>query len=149
MIFTLHEIITREFEFCSEFYPHELNASEVMAQEWVQHEDTQLDSPVEEYRRVLGEWVERRAETDKTVDHFSKASEPLEWPPLRVCEYMAWDTGMLKRRGRFRKEVRQDGRDFLTWERPPTSALPLLEGQRLLATGEVVDDEEVGGESAA
>ena len=148
MIFTMYEIITREFEFRLNFYPHELDASEVMEkEEWDKDEDVQLDSPVEEYRRVLAEWVERRDETDKTVDHFTKASEPLDLPPLRVCEFMSQDDSRLRGRGRRRETHIRLGKDFLTWERPPTSALPLPSSQRLLATGEIVQDDE-GGSAA-
>ena len=32
-------------------------------------------------------------------------------------------------------------KDFLRWQRPPACALPLPEGQRLLATGQVVDED--------
>jgi len=34
------------------------------------------------------------------------------------------------------------GLDFLKWQRPPTRDLPLPQGRRLLATGEVVVDDE-------
>ncbi|KAK4141684.1 uncharacterized protein C8A04DRAFT_30670 [Dichotomopilus funicola] len=82
-IFTIHQLITREFSFRQEFYPEELDASEIMSQEtWDQHPDSKLDSPVEAYRQLLSEWVERRAVEDKKVDHFSKAAQPLEWPAL-------------------------------------------------------------------
>jgi hypothetical protein len=37
------------------------------------------------------------------------------------------------------------GKDFLRWERPATASLPLAEGQRLLATGEVVESSKEGG----
>lgn len=142
VIFTLYELITREFEFRLNFYPHELDAAEVMKKKtWPKHPDTQLDHPVEDYRRVLGEWVKRRAETDKRVDHFSKAAEPLEWPPLQVCEFMKWDDGPLLRRGRMRCTMVQLRKEFPRWERPPTKKLPLPSGQRLLATGEAVNDD--------
>ncbi|KAK4150628.1 kinase-like domain-containing protein [Chaetomidium leptoderma] len=141
VIFTVYELITREFCFRREFYPHELDASKIMGKrKWVQHKDAQLDSPVEEYRRVLKEWAKRRAETDKEVDHFTKASTPLSWPPLRVDEFMSYDRSPLRKRGRMRSTLTTLGMDFLSWVRPPTRSLPLPEGQRLLATGEVVQD---------
>lgn len=37
-----------------------------------------------------------------------------------------------------RKMVRR-GAKFLTWQRPPSCALPLPEGEKLLATGEAVE----------
>ncbi|KAL2135814.1 hypothetical protein VTI74DRAFT_6743 [Chaetomium olivicolor] len=141
VIFILYELIAREFSFRDEFYPHELDASEVMAKdEWVKHPDTMLNSPVEKYRRVLAEWLERRAKTDKEVDHFTKAVQPLSWPPLQVDEFMTWDRGPFRNRGRLRATMVLLGREYLTWARPPTSALPLPAGKLLLVTGEVVED---------
>jgi hypothetical protein len=92
----------------------------------------------------LREWVKKRAKTDKVVDHFTKSSQPLNWPPLCVDEFMAQDPSPFKRRGRLRCVLVELGREYLTWERPPTKALPLPDGQRLLATGEVVEDREGG-----
>jgi len=144
VIFTLYEIITREFCFRLDFYPDELDASKIMKKpKWKKHRNAQLDSPVEEYRRVLGEWAKRRAEIDKKIDHFTKASKPLNWPPLVISPDMAIDQGNFKRRGAMRSTLTRLGKDFLRWERPPTQALPLPDGQRLLETGEVVRDDEL------
>ncbi|KAK4108087.1 hypothetical protein N656DRAFT_792802 [Canariomyces notabilis] len=74
VMFTVYELITREFCFAEEFYPHELDASKIQRKrKWTKHPDTKLDRPVEEYRRVLDEWVARRTEADKVVDHSTKA----------------------------------------------------------------------------
>lgn len=54
---------------------------------------------------------------------------------------------MLKRKGRMREVMVMLGKDFLEWQRPPTSSMPLPQGQRLRATGEVVQDENVAGAS--
>ncbi len=117
---------------------------------WEQHPDSKLDSPVSEYRRLLAEWVAKRAETDKEIDHFSKASQPLQWPPLHVDDpFLNEDWSPLKRKGRMGEVMVLLGRDYLKWQRPPSSSLPLPQGQRLLATGEVVRDEDVAGVSAA
>ena len=141
MIFTVYELITREFCFRQEFYPDELDASELMKKpKWTAHKDAKLDSPVTEYGRVLNDWAKQRAEMDKKVDHFTKASQPLNWPALRVDPSIAWDQTPFRRRGQFRGTLTQMGKDFLRWERPPTRSLPPPEGQRLLATGETVQD---------
>jgi len=141
VIYTVYELITREFCFREEFYPDELDASKLMKKaKWTAHKDAKLDSPVTEYRRVLNDWAKQRAEMDKKVDHFTKASEPLNWPALRVDPSMVWDRGPVRLRGQLRCTLTQMGKDFLRWERPPTRSLPLPEGQRLLATGEVVQD---------
>ncbi len=143
VIFTVYEIITREFVFRREFYPHELDEKSLMRKrKWEKHRKAQLDSPVEEYRRVLSEWVKRRAKVDQKIDHFTKASEPLDWPPLSVSPDMM-DQGPLRRRGM----MREFATDYLRWERLPTRALPLPNGQRLLATGDIVHDDEGSGTS--
>jgi hypothetical protein len=149
VIFTTYELITREFNFRQEFYPEELDASEIMEQErWEQHPDSKLDSPVDEYRCLLTEWVKTRA--DNNIDHFTKASRPLEWPPLYVDDpFLNADGTPLKRKGRMREVMIALGKDFLRWQRPPTSSLPLPQGQSLLANGEVVWDEDVAGTSLA
>lgn len=149
VIFTVYELITREFCFRREFYPHELDESDVLSKKtWAKHREAKLDRPVAEYRRVLAEWVKRRAQTDKEVDHFTKASEPLSWPPLQMEPFMAWDQSPLRKRGRMRSTMVQLGKDFLRWERPATASLPLAEGKRLLATGEVVGGSNDGGATA-
>lgn len=149
VIFTVYELITREFNFRQEFYPEELDASGIMEQEvWKQHPDSKLDSPVDEYRRLLAEWVKKRA--DNNIDHFTKSSQPLEWPPLHVDDpFLNEDGTPLKREGRMREVMVLLGKDFLKWQRPPTSSMPLPQGQRLLATGQVVQDEDAAGNTPA
>ena len=138
----MYELITRKYCFRREFYPHELDASIIMKKpKWLKHRNVRLDSPVEDYRRVLSEWFKRRNKVDKKVDHFTKASTPLEWPPWQVSPDMAWDDSPLGRRGEMRMTLIELGKDFLKWERPPTQALPLPNGQRLLATGDVIRDD--------
>ncbi|KAL2130685.1 hypothetical protein VTI74DRAFT_6098 [Chaetomium olivicolor] len=133
VIFTVYELITREFNFRRKFYPDELDASKVMKQKtWKQHRDSKLDSPIDEYRRLLGEWIKKRAQTDKQINHFTKASQPLNWPPLRVDDpFMASDWSPLKRKGRMREvmiELKKDfevgastDRGFAAPERPASS----------------------------
>ncbi|KAM7190928.1 hypothetical protein V8F33_009161 [Rhypophila sp. PSN 637] len=143
VIFTVYEIITREFSFRREFQPHELDESLQMGLPiWEKNPNVLLDSPVEEYRRVLEKWAKERAEIDKTVDHFSKALEPLGWPTLRLdmdpdLVTLAGDYRVL---GVSRAKFFHNPTGYVRWERPATSAMPLPAGQRLLATGEVVDD---------
>lgn len=142
--FTTHELITRQFCSSPDFQPHEFNVSQItidLEQEWVQHEDAKLDSPMEEYKRVLDEWVKRRAEVK--IDHFSKASTPLQWPDLVVDPFMYW-AGAPAQLGRPRAVLSMYGREDVKWERPPTTSLPLPKGKRLLATGEIVTED--GGE---
>ncbi|KAJ2893730.1 hypothetical protein MKZ38_008300 [Zalerion maritima] len=143
VVFTLYEIITRELSFRREISPEELDASRVMRKRtWKKHPDVLLDKPVTKYRQVLAEWVGRRKTIDKEIDHFTKASEPLDLPP--VPGFPAEDVAgrPLERAAQNRFELVNLGLDFLKWQRPPTRDLPLPKGRRLLATGEVVADDD-------
>ncbi len=107
---------------------------------WKLHPDVKLDRDVAVYRGMLEEWVKSRAETD--IDHFSKASEPLDWPALYVDESVVpGEPTRPGTRGWRREILGENGKDILGWERPLTRSLPLPEGQRLLASGRVVWDE--------
>ena len=139
VIMTAYDLITRKLYSRRKFNPLEEDACKLMKKrKWTMHEEAKLDSNVREYRRVLSDWVKQRAE--RKIDHFTKASKPLNWPPLRVDPFMAWDPGPLRKKGRIRSTLYQLGIDFLRWERPLTRSLPLPNGRRLLATGEVVQD---------
>lgn len=148
--FTLYEIITREFEFRREFYPHELKMSRVLKKpEWEKHPDVQLDSPVAEYRHILSEWVSKRKKIDKEINHFTKTPEPLDWPPLPDSLALDLDSWPIRRPAAYRVALIRLGKDFLKWQRPPTRDTPPPKGWRLLATGEVVRDNEEGSSIAA
>ncbi len=139
VIMTTYELITRKLYSRRKFNPLEEDACKLLKKrKWTTHEEAKLDSNVREYRRVLSDWVKQR--TERKIDHFTKASEPLNWPPLVVDPLMAWDISPFRKKGRLRLTLRQLGVDFVRWERPPTRSLPLPDGRRLLAMGEVVED---------
>ena len=147
VVFTLYEVVTREYSFRGEFYPHELNMSTVLRKsKWKQHPDVQLDSPLPEYRRVLAAWVKERAKIDKQINHFSKTPELLDWPPLPEfsSETRVGEPGVCTSAD-FRCILIQYNKDFLKWQRPPTRHLSLPNGRRLLSTGEAVLDTESSG----
>ncbi|KAM7208363.1 Protein kinase-like domain containing protein [Naviculisporaceae sp. PSN 640] len=149
VIFTIYEIITREFSFRREFEPDELDESVQMAMSvWEKHPDVLLDSPVEDYRRTLEKWSKERAEVDKKVDHFSKASDPLDWPTMRIDTdpEMVTLRPVVRLLGALRGTLVHKKQDYVRWERPATSVMPLPDGQRLLATGEMVVDNGDGAE---
>lgn len=142
VIFTIYEIITREFSFRGEFEPHELDESKEMKMPvWDKHPDVLLDSPVDDFRRVLETWANKRAEMDKIVDHFSKASEPLEWPALQVEPALVSLGEYENVMGVSRASFVAKKKDYIRWERPATRSMPLPAGQHLLATGEIVEDD--------
>jgi hypothetical protein len=138
-VFTLYEIITRDLHLREEYHPHELDISILLDLEtWEQHPDTRLDADPAEYRTLLEDWLGIRRDIDKEIDHFSKAPRALEWPPLPEFEKAA----------HMRQElILQGGGEFLKWQRPGSNKLPLPKGQRLLATGEIVDNSAADAEN--
>lgn len=152
--FTLYEIITRDTHFRDENYPHELDAAMVLdtseggaAPAWDKHEDVVLDAPVAEYRRHLDEWMttRRAAGADKgkgeqLLTRWDQAPGAFEWPPLPEIPEVPFCGAMLRRATQPRRWMDRRGANFPTWQRPPSCALPLPEGKKLLATGEVVEE---------
>lgn len=131
-VFTLYEIITRDLHLREEYYPDELDVSILLDLDtWETHPDAHLDADPSEYRQILEKWLVKRQNIDKEVHHFSKAPRTISWPPLPAFESAARMRQVL---------ILQGGGEFLKWQRPGSKMLPLPKGQRLLATGEVVDD---------
>lgn len=131
-VFTLYEIITRDLHLREEYYPHELDVSILLELDtWEKHSDVHLDADSSEYRRILEDWLVTRREIDKEIDYFTKTPKALDWPPLPEFERAARMRQVL---------ILQGGGEYLNWQRPGSKKLPLPKGQRLLATGEVVDD---------
>ncbi|KAI3396789.1 hypothetical protein diail_11689 [Diaporthe ilicicola] len=144
--FTLYEIITRDTHLRDENHPSELDASMILdtnssAPAWEKHEDVVLDAPVAEYKRHLNEWMAQRAEADaeEQVTSRSQAPSAVDWPPLPEFPEVPFCGPMIRRATQMRQEMIQRGAGFLTWQRPPSCALPLSGGKKLLATGEVVE----------
>ncbi|KUI71357.1 Shaggy-related protein kinase theta [Cytospora mali] len=142
-VFTLYEVITRDLHFREEYYPHELDVSMLLdMDDWEKHPDARLDADVTEYRQLLQSWLEERRATDKHIVHFSQLPAALEWPPLPEFPAVHTADDYVERRpAQMRQEMVMRGADFLRWQRPGSKELPLPSGRRLLATGEVVEDE--------
>ncbi|KAH6853577.1 hypothetical protein B0I37DRAFT_10146 [Chaetomium sp. MPI-CAGE-AT-0009] len=144
-IVTIYEIITRDFSFREEeYYPDELAASTVLQMEdWEQHPDVRLEEgvTVSEYRHVLENWVkDRRQGINKEVRDYKQAPEAIDWPSMPESSLVDRAGTMMVRPGEMRQGMIKRGEPFIKWQRPPTRHLPLPDGKRLLATGEVVDD---------
>ncbi|KAK3935478.1 shaggy-related protein kinase theta [Diplogelasinospora grovesii] len=127
-VFALYDIITRDnfrARFDGRYYLSELDPAEVLdnMQTWEKHPRVRLDSDVAEYRRVL--------ETSPAPSP-SAARHCPEIPPVD------YNGNMVSRPSLLRQVLVPQGDPFLRWERPPSRHLPLRQGQRLLATGEVV-----------
>lgn len=138
-VFTLYEIITLDLHLREEYYPHELDVSIVLDLDtWEKHPDVRLDADPSEYRRILEDWLVTRRDIEKEINYFTKAPKALDWPPLPEFEQAARMRQVL---------VLQGGGEYLKWQRPGSKMLPFLEGQRLIATGEVVKDITTDGRS--
>ncbi|KAI7782588.1 hypothetical protein LA080_013076 [Diaporthe eres] len=147
--FTLYEIITRDTHLRDENYPNELDIAMVLnTSDWEKHEDVILDATVEEYRRHLEGWIAtRQADPGERAEEeqaqmptcLNRAPSALDWPsPPELPEVLFAGT-MLRVRAQLRRELVRHGIKFLSWQRPPSCALPLPEGKKLLATGKVVE----------
>ncbi|KAH6619466.1 kinase-like domain-containing protein [Chaetomium sp. MPI-SDFR-AT-0129] len=141
--FTLYEIITQDLSFREEHYQEDLDISMVLQkEEWVRHPDVHLEEGVEvsEYRRVLEDWVQTRRSVDAQLKDYKQAPEFIDWPssPPRFPVLDDEEWAMFAGRYRMRQMLIKRGEPFIKWVRPPSTDLPLPEGQRLLATGEIV-----------
>jgi hypothetical protein len=142
-VLTVYDIITRQLRLYEDFKePKWLDYNGFLRRpKWVKHRGAKLDRPVEEYHRTLSTWAKWRAKTDRRVDHFSKASSPLSWLPLRVDADVLDDSGGVDVPGKLRREMIEQGKDFLKWERPGAGAMPPAKGTHLLSTGKIVRDD--------
>ena len=144
VIFTLHEIITRDTHFRE--VPHDQqNPADVEGlEEWIQHPDVKLDHSVSEYRSVLNEWVKSRRE-GKQLAIYTEAPEYIDWPDFP--EPAATDMNFTDARGNpivvkwvRLSEMRRDKREkdiaVLNWERPAQTKLG--NGNRVFANGQLV-----------
>lgn len=94
-----------------------------------------------EYRALLDKWVEKRKAADKDLTHYTQAPEHIDWPSVPPLPEVDFYGTPMRVRSRLRQTLVGAGIEFLKWQRPPSRGLPLPEGKRLLATGEVVDEE--------
>ncbi len=140
VIFTVYEIITGRSLNRNPIPGSQPNEKDIMAKPWWRvHPAVRLDNRVAAYWRMLSKWVMNRTKTG--IDHFSEASEPLDWPAMYVNEdVVPGEPTRPGNRGWRREILAENGKDILDWDRPASRFLPLPEGQRLLASGRVVGD---------
>ncbi|EAQ87783.1 hypothetical protein CHGG_04402 [Chaetomium globosum CBS 148.51] len=140
VVFTIYEMITRDFHFREEDW-EKLDVSLIQDIEWVQHPDVTLDHPVAEYRSLLNAWLKTRAE-GKKVTVYTDAPECIDWPILEmpIGEYTT-STGAVRQVQTWtpvdRSQALALGKKTVEWRRPKQST---LKGDyHLLATGELLD----------
>ncbi|KAG8166157.1 hypothetical protein KVR01_004709 [Diaporthe batatas] len=122
VIFTLYEIITRDYHF-RQVEPRLQDISSVQDVDWVKHPSVRLDRPLATYRGVLNEWVQRRTEDryEETADRSSHISWPdLPRPPL------GWIEGW---------KARANNIPVVEWKRPAQNKIK--EGMSVFADGTV------------
>jgi hypothetical protein len=156
VVLTVYDIITRELLLHDDFGEDaKLLEAETFMDErvWEKHPQAKLNRPAQGYRHVLSAWVKRRAEIDQRINHFSQVTTPLSWSPLRVEADMldvSRDHEPYDVPGQFRRKMIEQGRDVVKWERPGAAkTMPPPKGQRLLATGELVHDDEPDSSSTS
>lgn len=122
VIFTLYEIITRDEHFRD--VEHRLqDASSVQDIEWVKHPDVRLNKPLEAYRKVLDEWVEKRKE--RANEGSTDRSSYIDWPGLPGVPN-AFIEG---------REARAKKIQVVEWKRPAQGKIK--EGMSVFADGTV------------
>lgn len=124
VIFTLYETITRDLSFREEsYYPHEREISTVLEKDWEQHPDVRLEKGVDisEYRRVLVDWVKTRKEIDTKPNHYKKAPESIDWPPLPQYPLVYCTGSMMRNPSQLRSEMVRRGEPFIKWYVPYVS----------------------------
>lgn len=139
VIFTIYEMITRDFHFREGDW-QELDPSMVQDIEWVPHPDATLDRPVTEYRALLNAWVKARGE-GKKITIYTDAPEYIDWPLLEVPTVERTDrTGRVYNLRTWhlpRHESQARGENVIKWQRPKCST---LKGDyHLLASGTFLD----------
>ncbi|KAK2597821.1 hypothetical protein N8I77_012582 [Diaporthe amygdali] len=149
VIFTLYEIITQDAHFRRVQHAQQNSDDVYKLETWTQHPDVKLDHPVADYRSVLNEWVEAR-KTGPKITVYTEAPEYIEWPDLGqppgdyVVNLGDLPVGhpLLTPMWRYeRKSAWQAGMDVICWERPSQESIK--EGIHILATGEVVEEDEL------
>ncbi len=117
-IFTLYEIVTRDFSFREEYHAHELNVSMVLEKkDWGQHPDVRLEEgdTVFEYRQVLEDWVNTRRVADEELRDYKQAPESVDWPPLPQFPLVGEPGAESRSPSHLRQAMVRRGEPFLSW----------------------------------
>ncbi|OAQ99879.1 hypothetical protein LLEC1_07008 [Akanthomyces lecanii] len=125
VVFTLYEIITRDSARRGKRHEdQDVEAVEQMT--WTKHPHVQLDHPVSEFRRVLGEWCERRRKGTSEGDIGTEPASFLEYPtvpepPVTTQDGVDQQPGTQLRRQFFwrRRDLVKESKTVLNWQRPP------------------------------
>jgi hypothetical protein len=141
VVFTLYELITRDFHFRENTLWEKLDMAMVQDVEWVTHHHVKLDHDLAEYRALLDAWVKKRMEGNK-IELYTDAPEYIDWPglkqPLVEMRYGNLPPRMVQTWVLCdRRTARAEGREIVEWERPIQSTLG--SDCHLLATGKLLE----------
>ncbi|KAG6361910.1 hypothetical protein INS49_010139 [Diaporthe citri] len=81
VIFTLHEIITRDGHFRKVDHAEQNPDGVLKMETWPKHPDVNLDHPVADYRPALSEWSRAR-EAGPKATMYTDTPEYIEWPDI-------------------------------------------------------------------
>lgn len=139
VLFTVYEIITRDFHFRHKSHWEELDSAMVEDIEWKPHPDVKLDHPVSEFRGMLNAWLKKRKE-GKQITFFKDAPEYIDWPELEkpLVETHYVDQTVLQPSFilGYRRDAERKGWKVIKWQRPPQRNLPEWGDYHLLENGE-------------
>ena len=70
---------------------------------------------VAEYRRVLGEWVDKRRGLDAEMQHYTQAPGYVDWPALPEFPLVECAGSMQRRPAQRRRDMVKRGEAFIKW----------------------------------
>lgn len=135
--FTIYEIITRDMHFRDVPHDEQGSAQILNMEQWQQHPQVRLDHPAAEFRSVLNSWISSRRQLQQ-VNHYTEAPEYIDWPRLKPPPQEDPDDFEPEWSAR-RIDKREQGLEFLDWQRPPQSQIP--QGCYVLASGAIISEE--------
>lgn len=143
VVATVYEIVTRDTRLAERILLG-ADISTIEEKEWIKHPDVSLDRDVEDYRKTIRDWLQRRNQPENLITHYTQASSPLEWPepwqpeiPFLDKNGNPWQEGTGPATCVSRTALRALGLKFVEWERPAHNMIP-ADGFRVLGDGTLI-----------
>ncbi|KAL1880126.1 hypothetical protein Daus18300_001489 [Diaporthe australafricana] len=141
MVATVYEVITRDTELAEQVLMG-ADIATIQEKKWVKHPGVSLDKDVAHYRQALQRWLQRRAQPENLISHYTQAPSYIEWPQSWRPEIPLLDPegNPVGEAGPSscvpRAALRALGLKFVEWERPAHNKIP--RGFQVLGNGELI-----------
>ncbi len=114
-IFTFYEIVTRDLSFREKHYfPSDFEAALALERpNWKQHPDVRLeqDVKIDEYRRVLKDWVNARRQMEPLG--YKQAPDSIDWPSLPQFPLVGYEGAKTRSPAELRQSMIRRGEPFI------------------------------------